>query len=319
MITVTLNPAIDRVIEVPGFAVGQHAKGQRIGWYPAGKGINVSRVLARLGIRSIATGFVGKGELVIFEDFLRDQGRGRITTQLLVVHGRTRDNFTIQDPIADTETHVRDDGFTVHRADVRRIVSKVGLLASGGRLVCISGSAPPGVCAGDIRSIIHRCNDAQARVVLDSSVRLLPSLRGERIWMAKLNPKELEAYSGMPTKTEAQTIAAARSVATPSPAQSGAEWVLATRGEHGAILIGPGTQLKAWTVVHPGMIRSTVGCGDTLLAGVLKARTNGQGWEQALACGVGAATANAVARTPIEISDSDIEHFTAQAKIEPLS
>ena len=61
IVSVTLNPAVDWVLEAPNFKVGSHIRARRIGWYPAGNGINVSRVLATLGTRSVATGFIGRG------------------------------------------------------------------------------------------------------------------------------------------------------------------------------------------------------------------------------------------------------------------
>jgi len=99
IVTVTLNPAIDHLLEAPQFAVGSHVRARRIGRNPAGKGINVARVIATLGSRCIATGLVGKGELGMFESFLDERGEGRVTNQLLVIHGRTRDNVTIMDQI----------------------------------------------------------------------------------------------------------------------------------------------------------------------------------------------------------------------------
>jgi len=129
IVTVTLNPAVDRVLQVSGFAVGQHARAQRIGHYPAGKGVNLSRVLATLNTPSICTGFVGIKELTMFEEFLERVGHRRVTTQFLVIRDRTRDNTTIIDPVNETETHLSDIGFTVQRSDVRRMLSKVSMLS----------------------------------------------------------------------------------------------------------------------------------------------------------------------------------------------
>ncbi|XOV74323.1 MAG: 1-phosphofructokinase family hexose kinase [Phycisphaerales bacterium] len=173
IITITLNPAVDRVMRVERFRVGQHCAAKRTGHYPAGKGVNVSRVLAVLGVRSVATGFVGQRELGMFEEYLEQIGKGRITTQLLVVRGRTRDNITIVDPIDDTETHLRDEGFSVTRDDVVRVSSKVGMLARADSILCFSGSLPPGVCVGDFRSMLHRCDDAGARAVVDTNRKVL--------------------------------------------------------------------------------------------------------------------------------------------------
>ncbi len=308
IVTVTLNPAVDWVLEAPNFKVGAHVRARRIGWYPAGNGINVARVLATLGTRSVATGFVGRGELGLFEEYLERVGVGRVVMQLLSVRGRTRDNMTFTDPINDTETHVRDEGFRVASDDVRRMISKVGMLARENTIVVFGGSTPPGVTVGDYRSMLHRCQDQGALAVVDTSERILASLRAEPIWMAKLNATELGTLSGMPTKTEEEVIAAARAVSRTGGGDITV--VVATRGADGAVLIAPGVERVAKVSVHPGLICNTVGCGDSLLAGLLHAWVKHHDWERALIMGVATATANAVSRVPGTIDPDEVEAYT---------
>ncbi len=316
IVTVTLNPAVDRVLEAPQFIVGAHTRARRIGWYPAGKGVNVARVLATLGSRCVATGFVGIGELAMFEEYLERVGQGRVVTQLLVVRGRTRDNITIMDPVLDTETHIRDEGFQVQPDDVRRISSKVGLLSREGTIMAFSGSLPKGVSLGDFRSMIHRCNDLGAHAVVDTSESVLEALRGEPLWMAKLNAAELATLSSMPTTTEEQTIAAARAICLSSG--GAVENVIATRGAAGAILISPRAELIARVFVHPGRIANTVGCGDALLAGVLREWSRSGDWTSAMRRGVAVATASAVSRTPGTLNLEDVQEFWDVAGVDPL-
>lgn len=316
IVTITLNPAVDKVLEAPQFTIGAHTRARRIGWYPAGKGVNVARVLATLGTRCIATGFVGIGELSMFEEYLERVGAGRIVTQLLVVRGRTRDNITIMDPVLDTETHIRDEGFLVQPEDVRRIASKVGMLAREGAVMCFSGSLPKGVSLGDFRTMLHRCQDRGALAVIDTSRGVLEALRGEPLWMAKLNAEELATLSGMPTETEEETIAAARSVCVTGGGV--VQNVIATRGAAGALLVSPKAELVARVFVHPGRIANTVGCGDALLAGVLHQWARSGDWSHAMRQGVAVATANATSRQPGVVSLEDVNEFWDAATVEPL-
>lgn len=314
IVTVTPNPAIDRVLIAEQFAVGEHVRAKRIGWYPGGKGINVSRVLAMLGTRSVATGFVGKDELATFEEYLERVGGRRIVMQLLMVRGRTRENTTIMDPVMDTETHIRDEGFTVQLEDVRRLTSKVGMLAREGSIVVIAGSLPPGVRPGDLRTMMHLCHDHGAHLVVDTSETALDALRDEPMWLLKLNAKELADLTGMPTETEDQVIAAARSM---SVTEGGlCQHVAATRGAAGAVLVTPKEILSARVFVHPGLIANTVGCGDSLLAGMLHSFHGGQSWESALRMGVATATANATSRTPGTIDRKEIAEFFDAATVD---
>ncbi len=92
IITVTLNAAVDRVIEVENFTIGAHQTGREVSRVPGGKGVNVSRILAALDAPSIATGFIGKENRSVFDPIFRD---GTIADELVVLDGRTRENVTI--------------------------------------------------------------------------------------------------------------------------------------------------------------------------------------------------------------------------------
>lgn len=311
IVTVTPNPAIDHVLVAEQFRIGAHQVARRIGRFPAGKGVNVSRVLAALGTRSVATGFVGRNELGLFERFLERAGRGRVVTQLLSVHGRTRDNITVTDPVLDTETHIRDQGFTVQRADACRLVRKAAMLAGPETVTVCSGSMPVGFTPGDLRTLVHVSTDAGARVVVDTSASGLTALRAEPIWLLKVNAEELSRFAGRPAGDRRETLDAARSVLR---GQGGAvERVIVTRGPEGADLVSPNEEIHGGVFVHPGRIASTVGCGDALLAGVLHAYDRELPWAECLRWGVATATANAVTREPGSISVSDVEEFLAAA------
>jgi 1-phosphofructokinase family hexose kinase len=316
IVTVTLNPAVDRVLEAPRFRIGAHQPATLLGGHPAGKGVNVSRVLAMLGVGSVCTGFVGRNELAMFEEYLERVGEGRITTQLLVVRARTRDNVTIMDPVDDTETHLRDAGFSVQRADVRRVLSKTSMLSREGAVLCFCGSLPPGVSRGDLRTMLHRTAESGGLAVVDTGPSVLPALRHDPMYLAKLNAVELAALADMPTETFEQTATAARAVVH-DPTRR-VRNVVATRGAEGAILVNKRLELVARVFVHPGRIASTVGSGDALLAGLLAVRARGGNWRDAMRTGLAVATANAVSREPGVIDPDDVAEFESVATVENL-
>lgn len=316
IVTVTLNPAVDRVLEAPNFAVGKHIRGKRVALYPAGKGINVSRVLATLDTRSIATGFVGKGELGMFEEHLEEIGDNRITCQLLIVQARTRDNVTIVDPINDTETHIRDEGFNVQPEDVARMASKLSLLANENSTMVFAGSLPPGVSSSAFAHMIDRCVEQGAAVAVDTSLQGLSDLHEQNIWLLKVNQEELAAMADAPTASEEEVIAAAWSLSL--RAGGAIHHVLATRGADGAVLIGDTVALQGRVGVHPGRILSTVGCGDCMVAGVIAAYVRSGDWKIAMREGLAAATAGAIGRKAGFIDMEDVAEFREMAIIEPL-
>lgn len=322
IVTVTLNPAVDRVLEAPGFGVGAHTAGKRVALYPAGKGVNVSRVMAALRRRSICAGFVGHKELGMFEEYLERIGEGRIVTQLMVVRGPTRDNITIVDPVNDTETHLRERGFTVQREDVQRITSKLGMLSREGSVIALCGSCPEGMSPADYLEIVRRCRRLGAMVCVDTSGRPLEALKGQEVWMAKLNQAELRTLTGMPTGDVDEVVRAAKALAK---AYGGAvEHVAATMGEHGTVLVTPLGGWRGWASIHPGLVVSTVGCGDALLGGMFSVlqkkglSPTAEDWREALVEGVAAASINATMREAGHIDPAQMPEFRSLVELEPL-
>ncbi len=314
IITVTLNPCVDRVLEAPQFAVGANVRGKVVARYPAGKGVIVSRILATLGTRSVATGLIGREELTYFERFLEREGQGRIITQFLVVRGETRENITVVDPVEDTETHLREVGFEVQPEDVTRISSKVRLLGKRDAVMVFSGSIPPGVEPEQYAAIVRSCRAKGARVVVDSHGAALEAFRGEKPWMLKINAKELAGFTGADENDEDALAAAARSLTVKEGGTI--EHVVVTLGADGALLVAPEIELRGRVSVHPGRIASTVGCGDAMLAGLLHGERKGEGWEAAFTEGLAAATANALSREAGRIEPADVEEFRGMCFID---
>jgi len=348
IVTVTLNTAIDRVLEVEQFAIGEHLPADEVSRFPAGKGVNLSRGLAQLGRDSIATGFVGGGESSQFEQLLKKGGPGRAICQLLAVRGQTRENITILDPVNHTDTHVRTRGYEATRQDVQRVVSKLGLLTREGSFVVFSGSLPPGMTPMDLDTLIYVTLGRGARVVLDLSGKLLaqcssvdlsvvgeeaPVVTGEgaaasasasasgggggggrMLWPVKPNRHELaealgeERIEGEPALIEAGQRLTKR-----------VSWVVLTLGAEGALLFGQNGIWRGWCEVSPKDIVSTVGCGDTMLSGVLDAQASGQPAEQVLRHGIAVATANAMRRGVAEFDAELVRDVEGRTHVEAVS
>ena len=316
IVTITLNTAVDHVIEAEGLRIGSHVRAHRLGRSPGGKGVNVARILGALGTKSVATGFVGKGELGMFEEFLERVGTGRAVTQFLTVRGRTRDNITIMDPQLDSETHIRTEGFNVQREDVRRLLSKAAMLARPDTVICLMGSTPPGVVMGDLRTIAHRCAEGEARLVVDMEGDALRAMIGERMWMLKVNDNELAEVAGEAIATQEDAMRVGRRYLVSEGGPS--EVVIVTRGAAGAVLLTPDEAHSAQAFVHPGRIAHTVGCGDALLAGVLHGWKSRMGWGEVLKVGVGTATGHAVSREPGVLEMEAVEEFIESTTTTPV-
>ncbi|MBF8275577.1 MAG: 1-phosphofructokinase family hexose kinase [Candidatus Brocadiaceae bacterium] len=114
IITVTLNTAIDHVLEVPSFRSGKMYRSKSAQIFPAGKGINVTRTLIALGKKVVALGFVGRASLNLFNTL----DSALCSVQLTVVDGETRRNISIVDPEQNTLTHIINPGYEVSNTDL---------------------------------------------------------------------------------------------------------------------------------------------------------------------------------------------------------
>jgi 1-phosphofructokinase family hexose kinase len=308
IVTVGLNPAIDRLIETPNLQLGAHQVVRQISRYPAGKAINVSRTLAILGRSSIATGFVGQEEAEQFERFLRVKDHARIHAQLLNVAGRTRENITLVDPAQHQETHLREPGFEVTAADIDRMSSKLKLLARDGVIVCFCGSLPRGLDHQRWRQLVDVCVAGGARVAVDTTGEHLRPVLEAGLWLIKPNLSELAELldESVDNVDEKQLRRFAAKLA------GQVDIVAVTLGANGALVV---TDHEAWSVELPiesAQVRNTVGCGDCWLAGFVEGWMREHQIEAASRWASAAAATNASAIETADFKMDDVrQHLNA--------
>jgi len=314
IIAVALNPAFDRTIEVPDLAIGGHLRGRLVAVQPAGKAVNVARLLGSLGTPCVLTGFVGEGD---GPRFVRSFENAPVRVDLLEVAGRTRENITLVDPARGQETHIRDAGFPVTPRDLAHLVDALAGLTRPGAIVIFSGSLPPGMDAAGFADLLAMCRDKGSRVAVDTSgpglgaVRRLataagPSPGGEHVlWLIKPNREELAELAGRPVTSDDDVRAAAE------PLRGRISEIAVTLGRDGAYLFSrEGIWRARLTLtspsldhhapdggryrpaVDPARIVKTVGSGDAFLAGFIKARAEGRGPADCLRLAVACGTAS---------------------------
>ena len=274
IVVVSLNPTFDLILEVPGFQIGSHQQGRQLQRLPAGKGLNVSRTLDTLGVASIITGFVGQQSLAEFEQALLNT---RITGQFFAVPGHTRQNVTILDPSASTDTHIRQQGPEITKHDLDRIGAKIALLAGRDTLVVFAGSLPPNVSPADFIRLLRICSDEGAKAVLDTSGPALAAAIDQRPWLIKPNRKEFAELTRSPTQTILQIAQAARELT------DRVQHLLISLGEQGALLLSE--DLAVHAVMDPpdsAAVTNTVGSGDSLLAAFIAGLLQSQDMQTAL-------------------------------------
>lgn len=311
-----MNTAIDRVLRVPGFALGAHVRAEPIADAPAGKGVNISRALAKLGRPSIVTGFVGQRDAERFAVSLcGEEHVARIDNHLVAVRGATRENITIFDPDNGTDTHLRAPGFTVTRDDLARLSNTIERLARQNTVVIFTGSLPPGMDRHVLAGLVSKALANGARVVLDLNGEVLGLVLEavKKVWLVSPNRSELaEALGEKGTLPDGRLLTAARSL------HGSADTLLLSLGAQGAMLVTHDGAWRGMCAIDARQIVSTVGAGDCLLAGVVDGCLNGMTPEETLRHGLGVASTSILSADPAGIDQGVVQKLKQTATVQRL-
>jgi 1-phosphofructokinase len=258
MVTVTLNPAIDQTLSIPGFAAGRVNRVAESRTHAGGKGVNVACCLADLGVEVTATGFLGADNADVFEASFAQRG---ITDLFVRIPGRTRVGIKVVDERSQT-TDINFPGLTPARKDLSELFKRVDELAESGGWFAFSGSVPAGVPSTVYARLIDRIQSKFGEVVLDTSGRPLREALKSAPDILKPNVDELGELVGRTLKTIADIRAAGESLL-----KSSTRLVVVSMGGEGAVFIDHFHTLLA----RPPKVavRSTVGAGDAMVGGIL--------------------------------------------------
>ena len=303
IVTLTANPSLDRTVTLPGpLSRGQVQRALTTTNDPGGKGVNVARVVTAAGALAVAVLPGHHDDPLLLA--LRDAG---VTHRALPVRGRVRVNLTLTEPDGTT-TKVNEPGLALD-AEVRAALADVLVReAAGARWVALSGSLPPGVPVDWYAELTARLRATGAKVALDTSGEpLLAALADGAVPdLVKPNGEELAELTGQVGVDLEGDLDAAVEAAT-GLLDRGIGAVLATLGAAGALLV---TRDGSWSATPPAIrARSSVGAGDSALAGYLLADLAGGGPEDRLRSAVahGAAAASLPGSTLPTPADVDLD------------
>ncbi len=309
IISVALNPAIDRGIEVPNFKVGAHIPGRQLFRRAAGKAVNLARVLSTLEISSMLLGFVGRGQQKYFETSLKSK---YLSCQLFPVEGHTRENITLVDPVNKIETHIRDRGFEVTKADLNKLKKKLSLVCKDGTIVAFSGSLPVGMDEMNFVELVQICQINGAKVCVDSAGAVLRACKPMKPWLIKPNIEELSEM------LEIEIDSVENVVKLKGEISEFVSIAIITAGAQGAWLISNEQTLRGKVAVNSNEVKNTVGCGDAMLAGFLAGITKQYSLKNSFSYALAVATSAAVSITPADISKDNIDRFLKQVDISQI-
>ncbi|KJU85316.1 1-phosphofructokinase [Candidatus Magnetobacterium bavaricum] len=282
IITVTLNPSIDRTLRVDDFRVGGINRGQALMTCPGGKGINVSRAVARMGVEGIALGLVGGRTGGMIVEMLRHEG---VDFRYVEVGQESRNCYGILDETNATETILNELGPVVSDSELSRFKALYAETVIEGAIVVLSGSMARGMADDLYAELISIAHHKQARVLLDTSGRALDRGIAALPDFLKINAAELNEITGRVGSTLEETTSDVQRLLN-----LGISAVVITRGRDDALAFTADT---AWRVTPPQVAAvNTWGSGDCVVAGMAVALANNTTLQQALRLAIASGTAN---------------------------
>jgi 6-phosphofructokinase 2 len=296
--TLTLNPALDRTIIVEKLVQDDTTRILSETLYAGGKGIDVSRVVRELGGQSVALGLVGGYDGLNLEGLLINAG---VMTDFTKISGETRTNIILKEKNTRSQFVISASGPQVSPTEIGQLYNNVLQLQSMDYLV-LSGSLPRGVTPNVYGQLILAGRKKGSFVVLDTDGQALKESINYQPTLIKPNQFELSRLVGSELAREENIFIACEKVHG-----LGIEYVLVSRGKEGIILSTKDFKIKA--VAPPIQVDSTVGAGDSVVAGFIQAHSQGKELTECvrMACAAGTATA----KTP----GTELCHFPEVEKI----
>ena len=306
--TVTLNPALDKTVEIPSFSVDNVNRIVSLRTDPGGKGINVSKVVAKLGSTSRAVGILGGATGQSIAQGLEGEN---MTCDFLPVEGNTRTNLKVIDPILHTSTEINEPGAPVDAETLQTLLDHLIKLIRRDDIVVLAGSLPAGAPADTYRVWGEACREKGAKVFLDSDGAPLAEGMGVVPYLIKPNNDELSRLMGRELDSIEELIAAARELLSRGTAK-----VFVSMGGRGMLCVTPER-----TIYAPGLkvpVASTVGAGDAVVAALAVAEERGLPLEDTMRLAVAAGTANVMCSGTQAAEYSVMEELMPQVTMKEL-
>ncbi|MBC8066597.1 MAG: 1-phosphofructokinase family hexose kinase [Chlorobia bacterium] len=309
VLTVTLNPSVDRAVFIQQLKVGDTNRVVRTETDAGGKGVNLSRVLRELGGETVATGFLGGGAGAYICKVLDLQS---VPHCFVEVAGNTRTNFSVEDEAQNPPTTFNERGPEVTDEDIHRLFDRVREYLPRITWLAMGGSLPPGASADIFRKLVELAHEHGIKALVDADGEAMKLAMLARPDFIKPNEKEASRLLDRELSGRNDSIEAAQELYR----QLGGDGKVAvvSRGAGGAVLACGEGEFDGMT---PNVeMRSTIGCGDSMLGGMLWAMGTGMSLEEAFRWGLasGAATAatdgTEIARRPV------VEKLVPLARIE---
>jgi len=286
ILTITLNPAVDKSSSVQNIIPEKKLRCDSPRYEPGGGGINVSRALKRLGVAS--------------DIFFTSGGRtGRLLEKLLKaeelnifpfhVSSETRENFIVLDISSNKQYRFGFPGERLTQEEEKDILSSLSMVNHLPDFVVISGSLPAETDANFIRKLINMYKSKGSKIIIDTSGEALKTAVEEGVFLLKPNIGELAFLVGKEKLEETDVDQAAQLIIS----QGKAEVVVVSLGSQGAVLFSASEKIRIEAPVVE--VKSTVGAGDSMVAGMVSVLVKGGDYKKVLSMGIACGSATTMA------------------------
>lgn len=279
--TVTFNPSLDYIVSVKDFRPGMTNRTSSELMLAGGKGINVSIVLGNLGIKSTALGFIAG---FTGDEIVRRLHNGGINSEFIKINdGISRINIKLK---SIDGTEINGQGPHIDSSHIEQLMNRLRRLESGDVLV-LAGSIPAGISDNIYKDIMDMLKDKGVQIVVDATSRLLTNVLEYNPFFIKPNQHELGDIFNVTLNTQEEVIPYALELK-----KMGAVNVCVSMGGKGAILVADDGNV--YKVKAPdGILKNSVGAGDSLVAGFLSGWIEKKDYEYAFRKGVATGSASA--------------------------
>lgn len=279
--TITFNPALDYIVRVDNFKVGQVNRTSYEEIYAGGKGINVSIVLNNLDVENIALGYIAGFTGDEIENRVKNMGCK--TDFIKLNNGMSRINVKLK---SNEESEINGQGPAINDNDLEQLFNKLDLLKEGDILV-LAGSIPSTLPEDIYQIIMRRLENKNIKIIVDATKDLLLNVLKYRPFLIKPNHHELAELFNVEIKNEEEIIKYATKLK-----EMGARNVLISMAGDGAIFITEDNRVIK-SKVPKGKLVNSVGAGDSMVGGFIAGYLNNSNLEEAFKMGVATGSASA--------------------------
>jgi 1-phosphofructokinase family hexose kinase len=279
IITVTLNAALDKTLEVPNFRVGRRHRSVEQTTMPGGKGVNIARALKRLGAPVIATGLAGGATGNMIVDALNDEA---ILNGFVRIREESRTNTAVLDPTTGVHTEINERGPAVSAHDLELFRDKLLYLAKGASMCVFAGSLPRGVSPDVYAGLIRDLKKQNVTTIVDTEgepLRLAARAEPDIISPNELEAEELVGHEFNDSGDRAEAVVEMTRL---GPAEA---IMTVSDGCYAYVAEESGPALFR-VRIEEQEARSTIGSGDAFLAGYIAGRYQGRSPIECLRYGV---------------------------------